>query len=415
MNPNGPPWTYSPLFKGEFIYNPESDKIVLKDGRTFARAAGVSKASLSNAIWTGPVNQPGSPPQNAGYIHQAGQQYASQAGMTPANTPRQMGGPSRGSRAPMRGGRGGLARGTSGTQARQNYQEIGPWGETPVVFQTTTQSQFNRGEIRPPGARERGINIGVDSITSTLFPTFKLRDHDFFVVGRVFQVLWSEPAGGTSLVTNWNAGIVLNQFKERVFSKVRRFVVIRAGDNYCSALPINSYGGQGVAKRGVKKSEHVIVFSGGSEPPRPSKNERPGRGEASMQSVPIRIDPDSQGDHLDEMSRLNLAGVTTVHHNIKVKSVGNVNSRSLRPLMDQFAVVWGPQQLPAPRMRTTGEADEGAADDSDDEINDNDQVEDDEDDDDEDDEDEEEDASDGGEDAPVVGQRVIRQQPLVLR
>jgi hypothetical protein len=136
-----------------------------------------------------------------------------------------------------------------------------------------------------------------------------------------------------------------------------------------------------------------------------------------MQSVPIRIDPDSQGDHLDEMSRLNLAGVTTVHHNIKVKSVGNVNSRSLRPLMDQFAVVWGPQQLPAPRMRTTGEADEGAADDSDDEVNDNDQGEDDEDedDDDEDDEDEEEDASDGGEDAPVVGQRVIRQQPLVLR
>jgi hypothetical protein len=126
-----------------------------------------------------------------------------------------------------------------------------------------------------------------------------------------------------------------------------------------------------------------------------------------MQSVPIRIDPDSQEDHLDNMSRLNLAGVTTVHHNIKAKSVGRVNDRYLRALLDQFGVVFGTQQLPTPLTRvapaTTSGAAQGAGNDSDD------------DDDDDEDEDEDEDASDEGEDVPVVGQRVIRQQPLVLR
>jgi hypothetical protein len=59
-----------------------------------------------------------------------------------------------------------------------------------------------------------------------------------------------------------------------VHSKVRWFVVIREGGYHCGALPIATYGGQGVAKRGVVKSEHGIIHTG-KNIPRPNANELP--------------------------------------------------------------------------------------------------------------------------------------------
>jgi hypothetical protein len=233
---------------------------------------------------------------------------------------------------------------------RHPTQMISAQGEVLVVFQNPAQGQSSRGEVGPPNPRERGINVGAERLASALFPTFTIRPQPsrFFAVGRVFRILSSEPAAGASIVSSWEPGVVLNHRGERAFSKVRRFIVIRTGSNYCTALPINSYGGAGVARRGVKKSEHVIVFSRGPVPPSPARNEQPGRGEGGMQPVPIRVDPDSQAEHLDIMSRINLAGVTTVSYDVKVRSVGVVSAQSMRSLLDQFAVVWGSQPIPVP-------------------------------------------------------------------
>lgn len=53
------------------------------------------------------------------------------------------------------------------------------------------------------------------------------------------MILWAEPAGeaGTSntLITSQEASVP-GKFGERVFSKVRRFVVIREAKYHCSAL-----------------------------------------------------------------------------------------------------------------------------------------------------------------------------------
>jgi hypothetical protein len=67
-----------------------------------------------------------------------------------------------------------------------------------------------------------------------------------------------------------------------------------------------------------------------------------------MRPMTIRVDPDNPTEHLDVMSRLNLAGVTTVQYNIKVKSFGMINQGSIRALRQQFTNVWGPSFLPAP-------------------------------------------------------------------
>lgn len=265
-----------------------------------------------------------------------------------------------------------------------------PQGETQVVFQSATASQIARKEpARHPDRNGRKVDIGDHGVTRKLFPSFKIRKNGkkYFRVGRIFLVLWSENAGGT-VATRYEPGIVLNHLGERVFSKVRRFLVIREGANFCHALPINTYGGRGVAKKGVVKSDHVIVYSGKAIP-RPHQDELPPRGQqGGMRPVPIQVESDEPADALDPMSRLNLAGVTLVQHNIKVQNFGKVCDGSVDSLRKQFENVWGtplPSSKPTTKFAENEESDDDAAEESDDYDDDND----DDDEDDEDDEDEE--------------------------
>jgi hypothetical protein len=194
-------------------------------------------------------------------------------------------------------------------------------------------------EVLADGIVARSRLLGTQSGSSEkLHPSFSIRSKKFFSVGRVFKVLWAEPAGANATVITRNT--VENVLGERVHAKVRWFVVIREGSNYCCALPIATYGGRGVAKPGVVKSEHGIIYTGRNAP-NPSKAELVTLpNEARMRSEPIRVDPDTPLDKLDPMSRINYAAVSTVQHNIKVKSMGNVNRNSIRSLQQHFQNVW---------------------------------------------------------------------------
>ena len=190
----------------------------------------------------------------------------------------------------------------------------------------------------PPGDTER------------LFHAFKKRSSSFFAVGRVFLVLWSEPVGDSNLA-NIEPGTSLGRYGEHVLSKVRRFVVIREGKNYCSALPILSYGKRGVSKLGVNKSEHTIVHTGKESPPA-LPAEKPHRDEQGMRSPAIRVTPDNTIDKLDPLSRLHFARVHTIEQNIKVMSFGMVHEKSRASLLHHFRDVWtdtmdGPQSAPS--------------------------------------------------------------------
>jgi hypothetical protein len=50
----------------------------------------------------------------------------------------------------------------------------------------------------------------------------------FFRKGRVFSMLWSEPAGSTSNYYGVSDAFSVVKFGETVFSNIRRFVVVRA-------------------------------------------------------------------------------------------------------------------------------------------------------------------------------------------
>lgn len=158
-----------------------------------------------------------------------------------------------------------------------------------------------------------------------LFPGYKRQPKRFFCVGRVFMVLWAEPAGANSVITN--PQITQGIHGELVYQQTRRFVVVRESDKYCTALPITTYGGRGVAKPGVKKSEHAIVYSGKSAPA-PDVSELPVRGESGLRRETIRVVVDAPTEALDPMSRLDFGRAHTIQHNVKAKAFGMVHTRA---------------------------------------------------------------------------------------
>ncbi|KAK5156872.1 hypothetical protein LTS14_004389 [Recurvomyces mirabilis] len=259
----------------------------------------------------------------------------------------------------------------------------GTYSYNPATKVTSTVATEPVERITDPALLGRGIYahrmlIGNPGETEErLYSTFKLRESPdrFFKVGRVFLVLWAEPAGESkTLITKReqnDRGMSTGNFGERVYSKVRRFVVIRAGKDYCSALPIATYGNKGVAKRsGVKKADHAIIYTG-QTPPRPMESEAPQRGEQGMQPVAIRVVPDNPVDKLDPASRLDFGKIHTIQHNIKVRQLGMIHDNSIRALMQQFQRVWALQAAPPPTAGPSSnhvheEADAGEGEDDDD-------------------------------------------------
>ncbi|KAI6871838.1 hypothetical protein KC343_g3901 [Hortaea werneckii] len=232
------------------------------------------------------------------------------------------------------------------------------------TFSSASQVQTTVG-LRPPeritdqelyhaGGHAHGLLRGDERVEEPLYSSYRVRPSVFFTVGRVFQILWTEPAGATGTqITAFEANdrngnsqddrsaLSTVRFGERVYSKIRRFVVVRGSDRYCSALPIMTYGGQGVAKAGVNKSEHAIIYTG-HRAPRPTSQERPTQGQAAMRPLPIRVDADNH-EQLHFMSRIHFGKVYTVEHNVKVKPFGKVHPHSLRALEVQFRSVFSGQ------------------------------------------------------------------------
>ncbi|KAK6434439.1 hypothetical protein LTR95_009378 [Oleoguttula sp. CCFEE 5521] len=128
-------------------------------------------------------------------------------------------------------------------------------------------------------------------------------------------------------------GIVPGRYGEKIYSKVRRFVVIRAGDRSCSALPILTYNHQGAKNKSMDASENGIVFTGKGVPAGAPRT-------LGLLDEPIRVNADDPTDKLDSESMIHYGKIYTIEHNIKVKPFGLVHDIYLRPLLEQFRDVW---------------------------------------------------------------------------
>jgi hypothetical protein len=352
--PASPPWRFRPEF-GQFVYKRSTDQIIRPNAQPQPRPSHISADSLSYAIWE-PFQYTG-PPQtfNSGYVPQPGYGVWPPVGGVQANQTRTpQGNPSQPRTIPGDAGQ------PSNLSTQEVTQRLSNFSLAPKAQGNDAQTtQFQRnGQLlkHTVGPRKSMATLGVaptqtaarpprgqakDPRGDVKFPGYKMHPANFFVVGRAFLVLWAEPTGGTA-VTKMTKFEVVNQLGQRVYSKARRFVVIREGAQSCHALPITTYGGRGVAKERVVKADHAIIYTG-EVAPSPSSGESPGPGEAPMRPFPIRVNWDDPSEKLDPMSRINFGGVTLVQHNVMTKNCGMVNKNSLAALKMQFSNVFYPQ------------------------------------------------------------------------
>ena len=344
----GSEWFLDRASNQYFYYDRQSDTLVLESGQRVSRPHHIRVPTFANSVGSGISSQSSS--ASAGY----------QYGTTPSSS-MMLGN----SQVPI----GTLAQGlqtvslrdqssSSGSQAggqtlqtasRHVRADSGqdfvtlqdPASQVQIAFVDGPAERITDPLLLRHGIRAERNIIPVDNQEQeALFPAFRVRDppREFFTVGRVFTILWVESAGESN-INDYESSEIVGRFGEKVVSKIRRFVVIREGQTYCTGLPISNYDGQGVGKHGIKKSDHAIIYTR-RDPPKPMKSEQPARGEAGMRSGQIKVDPDDREWSLDPNSRLDFGSVYTIQHNIKVRGFGRVNPKSMNALLHQFSNRW---------------------------------------------------------------------------
>lgn len=145
----------------------------------------------------------------------------------------------------------------------------------------------------------------------------------FFILGRVFALLWHQAAGESGNDRFSEDLSHSGRFDERIISHIRRMVVIREGHGKCWAIPINTYRGYGVGKRGFNKYDvdgHAVIHASNTEPYTDPR-------EPAMSKEPLKVNM-VKGERLDRMSRINFTTIHTVEHNVKVKHIGMIHPDS---------------------------------------------------------------------------------------
>lgn len=181
-----------------------------------------------------------------------------------------------------------------------------------------------------PESQQRFIRSTSSKDEEKMDVSFYVRNRDykrFFRIGRIFGTLWTEGVGSSAhqLDQTFLSEVV---YKETVFSKVRRFVVVREGDRSCTCLPVTSYDGQGHRKRGIQLEDHGFIYSRS----KPSRVER-------MRPKALKVVLSRGADFRDPML-VNYGKVYNVETNVKVKDIGDLDAESKAVLVQDFRHVF---------------------------------------------------------------------------
>jgi hypothetical protein len=154
----------------------------------------------------------------------------------------------------------------------------------------------------------------------------------------VISVLFTENAGTTA--TPYNDSISYVRFSERVFTQIRRFVVVRQKREFCYAWyvscllqrfaiasknkqlisnhsPIFTYSGRATTKPGIRPDEHSVIHTNGCLPLLLQN-------ETGITKDPIAMDMAHGEGSLDRNSRLRFGIHHPIQYNVKVKDHGMV-------------------------------------------------------------------------------------------
>jgi hypothetical protein len=151
-----------------------------------------------------------------------------------------------------------------------------------------------------------------------------LSGEQFYVQGKVFSVVWSEPLGEgarrnsvesrSSNYSRSSGSSVVN-----VYTNTALFIVLKVETKFCICLRMNTYHYQGLRSRKLTDSDrraHAVVYS--STLPRDTEDDE------CTQQPAIAVRPSRLDRTLHKKSRLNLAKPYSVERNLRVKDRGEV-------------------------------------------------------------------------------------------
>ena len=144
----------------------------------------------------------------------------------------------------------------------------------------------------------------------------------FFSVGRVFAIEVYEGQG---------------QPEKKI---VRRLMVAAASIDGCQCVPITTYKGQGLRKKGLTMQDieaHTIVYMSGFSPEYLHREPRSSK-------MALEVDPADDLQKLHPASRASFQQTSHVPHSAKVLDVGHVVKRCL-PLLKEYFEMYKTQEV----------------------------------------------------------------------
>ena len=154
---------------------------------------------------------------------------------------------------------------------------------------------------------------------------YKRSPHDagkLLKVGRVFAILrHSEFTGDDMGQLKWRSR---TKQGVEVFSHICRMVVVKECHGFVWAIPVNTYSGHGVGKRGFNQDDidaHAVIYMDDEDP-------RVLKGEPRMKKTPIKVTPVGK-ETLEAASRINFSKPHSIDHNVKFLNIGKVAASSM--------------------------------------------------------------------------------------
>ncbi|PQE19809.1 heterokaryon incompatibility protein [Rutstroemia sp. NJR-2017a WRK4] len=190
----------------------------------------------------------------------------------------------------------------------------------------------------PPGKHITKASDGANK--EVLDPRYSTVGYEFWKVGRVFMMLWTEPAGikaqrgGTKNYSH----ISETWLSEKAYSEIRRFVVVKDDHGNCSCLAIHTYSGWATLKNNLPDPDnHAIIYTTKS-PPAPYTYKDEASGYVYSENLlkdPIRVisERTDKDGMLDPKSRINYTKTYTVEKDVRVLNIGMVDKKSMVALM----------------------------------------------------------------------------------
>ena len=170
----------------------------------------------------------------------------------------------------------------------------------------------------------------------SLDKSYKIRNYDYkkwFRVGRVFSTLWTDAMGSATneYDSQFMSTVSVVQYGERAYSTIRRYVVVKFDpeNRVCTCLPVTTYDGRGIDKRGIRLNDHGQIYSG-NKAPYPV---------VGVEKEPLRVKLANGARDLDRRSYINYGRPYSVETHLKVKDIGELDSSSRRLLRKYYKEV----------------------------------------------------------------------------